>query len=75
MKPFNLHEISLEIIQARELHPTGFRNAHEAYGVLAEEVAEFFDEVRRKSIRKECMKRELIQIACVAARAIEDLDL
>ena len=50
---------------------------HEAYGALAEEVAEFFDEVRAKDdVRSwENAKHELIQIASIAARAAYDLKL
>ena len=48
-----------------------FRSAHEAYGVLAEEVDEFWDEVKRKRAErsKERMRAELIQVAAVAIKA------
>lgn len=52
-----------------------FNSAHEAYGVLAEEVDEFWDEVKkRRTLRSpERMREELIQIAAVAIRAVVDL--
>ena len=64
-----------EIKSARAKHPKPFGSPHEAYGILAEEVAEFFDEVRRKRVRKSEMKKELLQVAAVAVRAVEDLGL
>lgn len=51
-----------------------FASMHEAYGVLAEEVAELFDAVRvRQSdpTRGVCIRREAIQIAAVALRIAE----
>lgn len=46
----------------------------EAYGVIAEEIAEFFDEVRKKRENrdKSLMLAELVQIAAVACRADSD---
>ena len=50
---------------------------HEAYAVIMEEVCEFWDEVmKRKSNREpvpEAMRRELVQIAAMAVRALVDL--
>lgn len=68
-------DINLEIDRARRKHPKPYQSAHEAYGILAEEFAEFFDEVRRKEHNKAAMREELVQIATVAIRAIEDLGL
>jgi hypothetical protein len=47
---------------------------HEAYAVILEEVDEYWDEVKQKpNLRdKERMKRELIQVAAMAMRAIQD---
>lgn len=47
-----------------------YNSAHEAYGVLVEEVAEFFDEVRKKDhLRSRLrLKNEAIDIAVVAIR-------
>jgi len=52
-----------------------YHSPHEAYGVLMEEVDEFFDEVKRKRIDPLAMRKELIQVAAVAVRAIHDLKL
>lgn len=53
-----------------------YRSAHEAYGVLAEEVAEFFDEVRKRRSKRDraAMRKELSQVAVVAIRAMAALD-
>jgi NTP pyrophosphatase (non-canonical NTP hydrolase) len=65
-----LNEVVDEIERAIEQHG-GYNSAHEAYGVLAEEVDEFWEEVRkkRKDRSKEDMRKELIQIAAVAVKA------
>ena len=65
---------------------TTFNSSHEVYGVLMEEIAEFFDIVREKTIDvdkviypemfedKKCrMIDELTQIATVANRAAVEL--
>lgn len=51
-----------------------FASMHEAYGVLAEEVQELFDEVRRKQtdpLRRGNIRAEAIDVACVALRIVE----
>ncbi|HHH29062.1 MAG TPA: hypothetical protein ENK57_12060 [Polyangiaceae bacterium] len=47
-----------------------YNSAHEAYGVLAEEVAELFDEVRKKSHLRSrlALRNEAIDVAVVAVR-------
>ena len=67
-------EVSNELHQIRQ-QQRPFNSAHEAYGVISEEVAEFFDEVRlkRKDRNPLRMRHELTQIAAVAIRAATDL--
>lgn len=51
-----------------------YASMHEAYGVLAEEVAELFDGVRMRQTdtqRAEVIRREAIQVAAVAMRIAE----
>lgn len=48
---------------------------HEAYAVIKEEVDEFWDEVKKKNPDRENMRKELVQIAAMACRAVVDLDL
>ncbi len=61
-----------ELAKARAKHKGSFHSAHEAYGVILEEVDEFWDLV--KSDNKN-MLNELLQIAAMAQRAAEDLGL
>jgi len=61
--------VRAEMIRAFKLHGP-MRTMHEAYGVIAEEFEEFFDEV--KANNRELAKLELVQVAAMAARAIVD---
>ena len=54
-----------------------FHSTHELYGVLKEEVDEFFDEVRNhypQWEKKQMMILELTQIAAIAYRGIQELE-
>ena len=55
-----------EAMRAAEKWPA-YHSAHESFGVLAEEVAEYFDEVRANNPTRQ--REELIQIIAVALRA------
>jgi len=65
-----------ELQRAMELHGPQ-RSAHESYAVLLEEVDEFWEEVKKKKENRspQAMRKELIQIAAMACRAIHDLEL
>ncbi len=67
-------DVGVEAARALVRHGP-FRSAHEAYGVLLEEVEEFWDEVRKRDgVRsKELMRAELIQVAAVAIKAAASL--
>ena len=54
-----------------------FRSLHEAYGILLEEVDEFWDEVKKKPQNrdKQNIVKELIQIAAISIKAIKSLKL
>jgi NTP pyrophosphatase (non-canonical NTP hydrolase) len=62
-------------IDAAQARYGDFSSMHEAYGVLAEEVAELFEAVRLKqdggSIRENRIRAEAIQVAAVALRIAE----
>lgn len=64
-----------EIEAARRSHPKPINSPSEAYGVIAEELAEFFDEVRKKRSHRQAMAHELVQVAAMCQRAAEDLGL
>lgn len=70
-----LYLVEEELVAAREKHQGPIHSAHEAYGVIAEEVAEFFDQVRMRKTAKAAMLSELVQIAAMCYRAAEDLQL
>lgn len=71
-----LNIVAEELSRACKLH-NGMNSAHEAYSVILEELDEFWEEVRKKREYRsaETMKKELVQIAAMACRAIVDLKL
>lgn len=75
--PSIVAEVLLELSRAREKHHRKLNSAHEAYAVILEELDEFKDEVWKKGSQRNRwnMRQELIQVAAMAIRAIEDLDL
>lgn len=79
---FPVHETSfaravrIELDKARLYFPAT-HSLHEGYGIILEEVEEFWAEVKRKpSERNEAdLLKELIQIAAMCQRTAEDLGL
>ena len=87
----NIEKLANEIQVAREKYGP-FNSTHEVYGVLIEEVQEFFDEVKiknadpdlfeelpdyvieDKNLKKSRMINELMQIAAISLRAIDELE-
>lgn len=65
-----LSDLQLEILDAISKFPA-YNSAHEAYGILREEMKEFEDIVFEKQSTRNLnqMRIELIQIVCVAIRA------
>src|SRR3989344_3081738 len=59
---------------ARRKHPIGMHSAHEAYGVIAEELDEFWELVKKDGDKKD-MLEELAHTAAMCQRAAEDLNL
>ena len=84
-----IEKVSLEIQTAKEKYGP-FNSTHEVYGVLAEEIHEFFDLVKTKTLSNKSndpfehyasemgkgpdMIKELTQIAAIALRAIDELE-
>lgn len=75
-----LEEIDNELARARKLH-VPINSAHEAYAVILEELDEYWDHVKTnprklsaeaQAKRLSEMRKELIQIAAMALRAITD---
>jgi hypothetical protein len=71
-----LGEIAAELARARTGHAP-LNSAHEAYAVILEELDEFKAEVWKKTRERDwaAMRAELIQLAAMAIRTIEDLKL
>ncbi len=82
-----IEKVAFEIQTAREKYGP-FNSTHEVYGVLIEEVEEFFSEVKKKTVegekandefsyaetKKRGMIEELMQIASISLRAIDELE-
>jgi hypothetical protein len=88
----NIEKLANEIQVARDKYGP-FNSTHEVYGVLIEEVEEFFQVVKWKNynpdmfdgkqkkeiiesldMKKRNMTSELLQIAAIALRAIDELE-
>lgn len=69
--------VILELETARKFHPTNIHNPHEGYAIIMEEMDEFWDEVKRKpgDVDKDAMYKELIQVAAMCMRTVEDCGL
>lgn len=67
-------EIKKELKSANEKFPP-FKSTHEAYAVILEEVDEFWDEVKKKNSDRENMRKELIHIAAMCVKTIENFNL
>lgn len=68
-------ETVTELSSARAKHPKPMNSAHEAYAVIQEELDEAWDEIKKKTIDRQALREELIQVAAMAMRAIGDLGL
>lgn len=69
--PIKLRALLLQVqteMQRAEAKHGDLHSHHEAYGVLCEEIAEYFDEVRKQEPHVQAMRDELLQIAAVALR-------
>jgi hypothetical protein len=67
--------IEAELKRARLYHKTGIRSTSEAVGVVREEYLEFEAEAFLKITNRTALKKELVQLAAMCVRAIEDLGL
>lgn len=67
-------DVQREIVMARAKHPRPHQSAHEGISILREEFAEAEQEVFHGKDRSK-LRAELIQVAAMAQRMIEDLRL
>jgi len=67
-------EVAEELVSVRKRQKP-FNSFHEGWGVMAEEMDEFWEEVRKRPSKRDLknMRRELVQIAGIAQRIAEDL--
>ena len=65
-------EIDEELDRAKTIHTRNFYSTHEGYAVLAEEVDELWDEVKKNG-NQERLRAEAIQVAAMAIRFIQEL--
>ena len=68
-------EIDTELHSAKR-HGTVFSSLHEAYSVILEELDEVWDIARQKKRdrNRTALRKELIQLAAMAVKAIHSLD-
>lgn len=66
-----------ELAKARAKHPGPIHGPHEAYGVIREELDEFWDDVKSDRTKRapSHVLQELLQVAAMCQRAAEDLSL
>jgi hypothetical protein len=69
-----LTAVAAELARARAKHEP-IRVAHEALGVVREEYIEFEGEVFAQRLDRVALRKELLQLAAAAIRAVEDLEL
>lgn len=67
-----IEEIDAELDRAKSKHTRNFSSTHEGYAVLAEEVDELWDEVKKNG-NQERLREEAIQVAAMAIRFIQEL--
>lgn len=69
-------QIKKELEKAHSKHKP-YNSYHEAYGIILEELDEFWDIVKMKESKrdKEKARKELIQVATTAIRTIINLEL
>lgn len=72
---YTLQEIIEELKRARRLHKTPILTYHDGAGIIKEEFDELWEEIRRKNQDPAAIKHELIQIAAMCLRMIQDLKL
>jgi NTP pyrophosphatase (non-canonical NTP hydrolase) len=67
--------IEKELQKAKYRFPKKINSFHEAYGILLEEVEEFWDEVKKNEgeQNKQMLTLEILQVATVAIRIYQDL--
>lgn len=71
--PRCVHDVVTQVAKIDEKHGRTYASRHEMHSVLREELDELWDEVRKNGSR-ERVRAELIDVMCVALRALRQLD-
>lgn len=74
VKSYVVDDVASELFKARSKHPMQMHSAHEGFAILLEEVDEVKQEVFHGHDRAK-LRAELVQVAAMAQRMIEDLKL
>lgn len=71
---FALMEIKDEYYKACDMHPRPFTSNHEGYGIIKEEFAELWDEIRAMEPQSKsgALRKEALHLAAMALRFIVD---
>lgn len=66
-------EVLNEVQRAKQIWTDDFKNYHEAYAVILEEIDELWDEIKKKNPDKEKIRKEATQSAAMLLRLITEL--
>jgi len=67
-----INDSAEELNRAIRLHPP-MRGPHEGYALILEELEELWEEIKRKTIDRDRMRREAVQVAAMAMRFVADV--
>lgn len=70
-----ISEIAKEVKRSYDLYPEQFKNQHEAYAVILEELDELWAEIKKKggAYDWDAQRKEAIQAAAMIVRLIAEL--
>lgn len=66
-------EIKDEIERAKGIHKKDFNSFHEAYAVIKEEFDELWEEIKKRDLDKEKVRKEAIQVGAMISRLLVEL--
>ncbi len=66
--------ISFELDYSAKNYGDKFNSYHEGYAVILEELDEVWEEIKKKEVDKEKLKKELTQVAAMAIKLMQQLE-
>lgn len=66
-------EIKNEVETAKNKYKNDFNSFHEAYAVILEEVDELWEEIKKKEVDKDKIKKEAVQVGAMISRLLVEL--